>query len=299
MENLLKDILERNRQIAKRGDLADYIPALKKANKEDLAICIIDGDREYKIGDYNVKFTIQSISKVIALMLALMDKGERVFEKVDLEGTVDPFNSLYKLDFPHIDKPANPMMNAGAIATTAQIEGDRISRIIDLMREITGNEELKYNEEVYRSESETGDKNKAMAYLMKSRGIIEGSPEEALDHYFKQCSIEVTAYDLAKIGYFLANGCRGLKSYGKMDRVNLSKKLLAIMTIGGMYDFSGEYAANVGIPTKSGVGGGIMGAVPRKMGIGIFSPPLDRNGNSIAGRHIMEDLSRELELSIF
>jgi len=265
-----------------------------------LGLCIIDTNGNiYKIGDFDVKFTIQSISKVIALMLALMDNGEKVFEKVGREGTEDPFNTLYKLDLPHIKKPVNPMINAGAIATTAQIKGDKFSRMLELIRRITGNSSIDYSKEVYLSEKATGEKNKAIAHLMKARGIIEEDPDEVLDHYFKQCSIEVTACDLAKIGVFIANGCRGLKSYGQIDRKILSRNLLAIMTIGGMYNVSGQYAAQVGVPSKSGVGGGIMASVPGRMGIGIFSPPLDENGHSIAGYGIMKSLSDRLDLSIF
>ncbi|MGB4448948.1 MAG: glutaminase A [Tepidanaerobacteraceae bacterium] len=300
MQKILGEVLEENRELAKKGRVASYIPALAKANPDHLGICIaeIDGNT-YKAGDCDVKFTIQSISKVIALMLALMDNGEKVFEKVGREGTEDPFNTLYKLDLPYIDKPANPMINAGAIATTAQIKGDKAGRILELIRNITGNSSIDYSREVYLSEKETGEKNKAIAHLMKARGILEGDPEEALDHYFKQCSIEVTACDLAKLGAFLANGCKGLPSYGKIDRKTLSRNLLAIMTIGGMYNVSGAYAAEVGVPSKSGVGGGIMASVPGRMGIGIFSPPLDENGHSVAGYGIMKSLSYRLDLSIF
>jgi len=300
MQKILAEVIEENRALAKKGRVASYIPALAKANPNHLGICIIDTNENiYKIGDFDVKFTIQSISKVIGLMLALMDNGEKVFEKVGREGTEDPFNTLYKLDLPHIEKPVNPMINAGAIATTAQIKGDKFSRILELIKRITGDSSIDYSKEVYLSEKETGEKNKAIVHLMKARGIIEEDPDEILDHYFKQCSIEVTACDLAKIAVFIANGCKGLAAYGKIDRKTLSRNLLAIMTIGGMYNVSGQYAAQVGVPSKSGVGGGIMASVPGRMGIGIFSPPLDENGHSIAGYGIMKSLSDRLDLSIF
>lgn len=300
MQKILEEVLEENRHLAKKGRVASYIPALAKANPNHIGICIaeINGNM-YKAGDADVKFTIQSISKVIALMLALMDNGEKVFEKVGREGTEDPFNTLYKLDLPHTEKPVNPMINAGAIATTAQIKGDKFGRILELIRRITGNLSIDYSRDVYISEKETGEKNKAIAHLLKARGIIEGDPDEVLDHYFKQCSIEVTACDLAKIALFMANGCQGLPSYGEIDIKTLSRNLLAIMTIGGMYNVSGQYAAEVGVPSKSGVGGGIMASVPGRMGIGVFSPPLDENGHSIAGYGIMKSLSHRLDLSIF
>lgn len=300
MEKILEEVLEENRALAKKGEVANYIPALAKADPNHLGICVIDTKGKiYARGDSNIKFTIQSISKVIGLMLALMDNGEKVFEKVGREGTEDPFNTLYKLDLPHIKKVANPMINAGAMVTTAQIKGDKSQRMLELIREITKNPNIEYNREVYLSEKETGEKNKAMAHLMKAREMIEEDPDIVLDHYFKQCSIEVTAQDLAKIGIFIANGCIGLKFYGEIDRKTLSRNLVAIMTIGGMYNLSGQYAAEVGVPTKSGVSGGIMAVVPGKMGIGIFSPPLDENGNSLAGCGIMKSLSNRLSLSIF
>lgn len=299
MQKILETIVEENRAVAEEGIVADYIPALNQVDPKLLGLAVQTKDQLYTVGDTDVPFTMQSISKVLALMLALIDHGEDLFHVVDMRQSSDPFNSLYRLDFQDVTKPANPMMNSGAIAITSQIVGDRIQRLLSLMEEITGHKNMRYNEEVYKSESETGDKNRAIAYLMKSRHIIHGDIEKQLDDYFKQCSIEVTATDLAKIGYFLANGCHGLASYGKMDRKRLSRILLAIMTTAGMYDHSGEYATRVGVPTKSGVGGGIMGAVPGRMGIGIYSPPLDVVGNSIAGIHIMNDLAEEFDLSIF
>jgi glutaminase len=299
MQNILREVLEESKVIAKTGQVASYIPALLKANPNHIGICVIDSDgRIYKEGDCDVKFTIQSISKVPALILALMDNGEKVFEKVGREGSDEPFNTLYKLDLPHIKKPINPMFNAGAIATTSMIKGYKFQRILEFMREITGNDDIDYNREVYISEKETGDKNRAIAYMLKVKGIIE-DPETALEHYFKQCSIEVTACDLAKIAAFIAKRCVGLKSYGKIDRKTLSRNVIAIMSTAGVYNTSGQYAAEVGVPSKSGVGGGIMGVVPGRMGIGLFSPPLDENGNSVAGYAMMKSLSDRLNLSIF
>lgn len=299
MDKILEEVLEQNRHLAKTGKVASYIPALKKANPDHLGICVVDSDGWiYSKGDTDVKFTMQSISKVIAFMVALMDHGEKIFEKVGREGTDEPFNTLYKLDLPHVRKPSNPMINAGAIAVTAAIKGDKIGRILALISDICGDENIDYNEEVYLSEKATGEKNKAIAHLLKLKGIID-DPETALDNYFKQCSIEVTACHLAKIAYFIAKGCAGLKSYGQIDRKTLCKNVMAVMFIGGMYNISGQYAAEVGIPTKSGVSGGMMAVVPGRMGIGVYSPPLDENGNSVAGYGIMKSLSEKLRLSMF
>ncbi|MBU5426363.1 glutaminase A [Tissierella pigra] len=303
MEKILNKIIDNNRYLIKEGAVADYIPALLKANPNHIGICVMDVDGNiYKAGDYTEKFTIQSISKVMSLMLALIDNGEdQVFKKIDYEPTEEPFNTLFKLDFPHTIKPSNPMINSGAIVTTSLIKGEgeeRFNRLLTLIRTVTENPNISYNEEVYLSEKETGNKNRAMAYLMKSRGFIEGDVEDILDTYFKQCSIEVTAVDIARIGLFIANRCK----LSKGDRICDNKTasiLTAIMATCGMYNFSGEYASTVGIPSKSGVGGGILGTIPYKMGIGVFSPALDQYGNSIAGYGIMADLSKELNLNIF
>ncbi len=302
MEKILEKIIHDNRDLINKGHVADYIPALSKVNPNYIGLSIADIDGNiYNVGDCNVKFTIQSISKIIALMLALIDNGEDfLFTKVGYEPTDEPFNTLYKLDF-NKNKPANPMINSGAIVTTSLIKGskeEKFSRLIELIRFITENPDINYNEEVYLSEKSTGHKNRAMAYLMKSKGLLNGDVEDILDTYFKQCSIEVTAADLAKIGLFVARRCP-MNIDSEIGNERMASIITAIMTTCGMYDFSGQYAATVGIPSKSGVGGGILGLIPSKLGIGVFSPALDKFGNSIAGYGIMKDLSRELNLNIF
>lgn len=301
MEALLSKIIEDNKALIAKGKVADYIPALANANPNNIGICIMDIDGNiYKAGDYEVKFTIQSISKVMSLMLAIMDNGEeQVFKKIDYEPTEEPFNTLFKLDLPHTVKPSNPMINSGAIVITSLIKGngeEKFNRLLDFIRVVTQNPNITYNDEVYLSEKDTGHKNRAMAYLMRSRGFIEGDVEEILDVYFKQCSIEVTTVDIARIGLFVADRC---SQNNKICDTRIASIVTAIMATCGMYNFSGEYAATVGIPSKSGVGGGILGTIPHKAGIGIFSPALDEYGNSIVGYGIMRDLSKELKLSIF
>lgn len=302
LEKKLENIIKKNRHLIKEGHVADYIPALSKVDPNYIGISISDIDGNiYKAGDYNTKFTIQSISKIIGLMLALKDNGEDYyFSKVGCEPTDEPFNTLYKMDLKN-QKPANPMINSGAIITTSLIKGnkeEKFNRIIEFIRLIAENPGITYNEEVYLSEKYTGDKNRAIAYLMKSKGLLEGEVEDILDTYFKQCSIEVTAVDLAKIGQFIARRCP-LDLEGRIENERMAAIVTAIMTTCGMYDFSGQYAATVGIPSKSGVGGGILATIPNKLGIGVFSPALDKFGNSIAGYGIMKDLSRELNLNIF
>ncbi len=305
MIDKLDEIMKENKKYIKDGKLADYIPALAKANKDNIAIAIRDDQREYKLGDYEEKFTIQSISKVLVLMLALIENGrEEVFKRVGCEGTNDPFNTMHSLTIEGGEKPVNPMINAGAILTTSLISGsgqEKFNKILNLTRKAANNEEIDYSEEVYISERDTGDRNKSMAYIMKANGMIdcEDLMEDVLNPYFKQCSIEVTVVDLANIGYFISSGCRGLADYGKTNPEELSKIAMAVMATAGMYNYSGQYKIEVGLPSKSGVAGGIMACLPGKMGIGVYSPGLDENGNSKVGLEMMKDLSEELKLNIY
>ena len=304
MNDLLNRLVKKNIPETKLGTVASYIPELDKAKKDALGIYILDNEgNEYFSGDYETKFTIQSISKIVALMLAILDNGEEyVFSKVGMEPTGDPFNSITKLETSRERKPYNPLINAGAIAVSSMIKGkdarDRFERLLDFFKKISEDETLDVNYKIYCGESETGNRNRAMGYFLKGEGIIEGNVEDALDIYFKQCSIEVTAKTLAKIGLFLANN--GKLSTGEtVITPKIATIVKTLMVTCGMYDSSGEFAVRAGIPSKSGVGGGILSVVPGKMGIGVYGPSLDKKGNSIAGISLLEDLSTELNLTIF
>ncbi len=304
MQKLLNDLIEKHRVITEQGRVASYIPELEKSNPRDLGIYVLDNDgNEYFAGDYNVKFTVQSISKVVALMLAILDNGEEyVFSKVGMDPSGDPFNSFRKLETSSRRKPYNPMINAGAIVVSSMIKGDdakhRFNRLLEFFKKITEDPTLELNPKVYLSEAETGNKNRAMGYYLKAEGIITGNVEDALEIYFKQCSIDVTAKTIAKLGLFLAN--EGKLSNGEQvvsERV--SRIVKTLMVTCGMYDNSGEFAVRVGLPSKSGVGGGIVSVVPHKMGIGVYSPSLDQKGNPIAGVSLLEELCSELKCRIF
>ena len=304
MKDLLDKLVKKNIPEAKQGTVASYIPELDKARKDALGLYIIDVEgNEYYSGDWDTKFTIQSISKIVTLMLAILDNGEEyVFSKVGMEPTGDPFNSIKKLETSSRRKPYNPLINAGAIAIASMIKGkdvrDRFQRLLDFFRKISEDETLDVNCKRYCGESETGNRNRAMGYFLKGDGIIEGNVEDALDIYFKQCSIEVTAKTLAKIALFLANN--GKLSNGEtVITPRIATIVKTLMVTCGMYDSSGEFAVRAGIPSKSGVGGGILSVVPGKMGIGVYGPSLDKKGNSIAGVLLLEDLSSELNLTIF
>lgn len=305
MNNLLKSIIDNNLKYTEQGKVASYIPELSKANPSDLGIYVttLDG-KEFFAGEFDKKFSIQSISKVISLMLAILQNGTRtVFSKVGMEPTGDSFNSIVSLEVKNPQKPFNPMINAGAIATTALITGnsseEKLEKLLEFTRKITGNPDITYNNEVYLSEKATGNRNRALAYFMKSSGLIEGDVEEILDLYFRQCAIEGTCKDIARIGAMLANDGILPWSGERVISREVSRIVKTIMVTCGMYDASGEFAVHIGIPAKSGVGGGIMASVPRRMGIGVFGPSLDVKGNSIAGIQVLQELSHELDLSIF
>ena len=305
MFKLLETLVEKNKKYGNDGQLASYIPALLEANPNDLGVAIVDVEgRKYYAGQCEKNFTIQSISKVVSLILALGDNGRtNVFKRVDVEPTGDGFNSIVNLETKDKKRPYNPMINAGAIATTSLIYGedgeDKLERIIKFMRKATNNPNISINEEVYVSERRTGDRNRALAYFMKSNGMLQGDVEEILELYFRQCSIEANAIDLAMFGSVLANdGVTPWNGERLMSR-ETCRIVKTIMVTCGMYDASGEFAVHIGIPAKSGVGGGILATGPRRMGIGVYGPALDKKGNSLAGIHVLKDLSEELDLSIF
>lgn len=305
MQKLLNEIVERYRPLTGYGKVANYIPELGKTDPNLLGVSIFDVDGNlYQSGDANHLFTMQSISKPIVLLLALIDNGEeRVFEKVGKEPTGDPFNSIVRLETFTEHKPLNPMINAGAISVSQLIKGntpeEKVERILQFVRKITHNDSIKINEAVYQSEDKTGHRNRSMAYFLKDFGNIEGDVNETLEVYFKQCSIELTTKDLAYIGALLARNGRDILTNEVVFPVKYSHIVKSYMATCGMYDGSGEFAINVGVPAKSGVGGGIMCSVLGKMGIGVFGPALDRKGNSYAGLRMLETLSKNLELSIY
>jgi glutaminase len=287
-----------------QGKVADYIPELAKGKKEQLGICITDLEgNQYFTGDVQVKFTIQSIAKVVILATAIADSGfETVFSRVGMEPTGDPFNSIVRLEsLKRI--PQNPMINAGAISTITCVTGknleERFLKVLNLARKLFHNPELDYDANVYLSELGTANRNRALAYMMKSNGVFDGDVEEHLKVYFKCCSILATCKEISYFGAVLAN--KGVCPITKEMLIEpLTVKVLrSLMGTCGMYDASGEFALKVGIPSKSGVGGGIVSAVPQKMGIGVFGPALDARGNSIAGIKALEYIGKELDLNIF
>lgn len=305
MCEILDNAIKYGLTFVEKGKTAAYIPELRKVDPHQLGISILQGDGKIlSSGDCDKKFTIQSISKTVSLMLALLDRGQDyVFERVGMEPTGDAFNSIIKLETIHPSRPLNPMINAGAIAIDSMIVGDdtdhKFSRLVDFFRKLCHNDSLWYNEDVYLSEKATGFKNRALANFIKDSGVLEGDVEEVLDLYFKQCSIEIDCRDIAMLGAVIAlDGVSPVTGEALIPKY-ISRIVKAFMVTCGMYDASGEFSIKVGIPAKSGVAGGIMAAVPGKMGIGVFGPALDEKGNSIGGIKVLEYISKEWDLSIF
>ena len=270
MCEILENAIKYGLVFVNKGKTASYIPELSKVDHHQLGVSILQSDGgSFNSGDYNKKFTIQSISKTVALMLALMDRGqEYVFDKVGMEPTGDAFNSIIKLETIQPSRPLNPMINAGAIAIDSLIMGNDINhkfnRLISFFMKICHNDSLWYNEKVYLSEKATGFRNRALANFIKDSGVLEGDVEEVLDLYFKQCSIEIDCRDIAMIGAVLAmDGVSPITGETLIPK-NISRIVKTFMVTCGMYDASGEFSIKVGIPAKSGVGGGIMAAVQEK-----------------------------------
>lgn len=284
-----------------QGRVADYIPELGKADPGQLGLCIktLDG-QTIEYGDVEPRFTMQSICKVVSLAAALQSVGEeKVFAHVSMEPSGDAFNSIIKLDTVS-NRPFNPMINAGAISVVGLLTDKfQFDGLLDFVRKLCQDDQISINEAVYQSETATGNRNRAIGYILKSKGMLEGDVPKAVDLYFKLCSLNINTRSLAGLGLVLANGGVEPSTGIRYLDPQVVRTVQTLMLTCGMYDGSGEFAVHVGIPSKSGVGGGIMSCVPARMGIGTYGPALDEKGNSIGSRHMLEYLSRQLRLHIF
>ena len=298
MEQTLTHALELGRQAAAQGKVATYIPELALVDPTHVGIAAVMNDgRLYSAGDAQVPFTLQSISKVLTLILALMEAGEEaVFARVGMEPTGDAFNSIVRLETLPDHKPLNPFINAGAIAISDMIPGkgleERMERLLHFVRSLAGNDTIGVNKKVAHSEWATGHRNRALAYFMKDAGILKRGVEETLKLYFNQCAISITCEDLARIGAQLAY------PNGRIPW-RVMRTALAFMTTCGLYDGSGEFAIKVGMAGKSGVGGGILAVTPGRAAVATYGPALDRRGNSNAGLVMLQHLSETRGLSQF
>jgi glutaminase len=301
LREVLRDLHARHAPVDE-GKVADYIPELAKADRRWFGIAIATTDGQvFEVGDCKQLFTIQSISKPFVYGLALEDHGlEHVLSKVGVEPTGEAFNAIV-LDEAS-NRPFNPMVNAGAIATADLVKGkdfpERVTRLLSMFGKYCGRD-VYIDNSVFMSERMTGHRNRAIGHLMLNFGMVSDKIEESLELYFQQCSVLVNCRDLAIMGATLASG--GVNPITKVRAIQqpLVKYLLSAMLSCGMYDYAGEWAYRVGIPSKSGVGGGIVGVIPGHFGIGIFSPPLDAKGNSVRGIRVCTELSERFGLHCF
>lgn len=278
-----RQVLDAVRPHIGAGKVATYIPALGNVDPRQFGFAVagIDGT-VHGVGDHDTRFSMQSVSKVFTLALALSRGDEAIWRRVHREPSGTSFNSLFQLEFEH-GIPRNPLINAGAIVVTDQLlaeTGDALGMLRDLLRAETGNPDLDVDSVIAASESETGHRNRALAYLMASFGNMRNPVEQALDHYFRQCSITVSVTELARAGLLLAR--HGLQADGsRLLSPQDARRVVSIMLTCGAYDAAGEFAYRIGLPCKSGVGGGILAIVPDRCAVAAWGPGLDAQGNSV------------------
>ncbi len=314
-QNYVDDWVKFYSKHTKEGELASYIPLLKQADKNHLGISIMGiNGVTIESGDVGIPFTIQSISKVFTFIVACMERGvSYVLNRVDVEPTGEAFNSIMHLEMKKLKKPFNPFVNAGAITVTSLLNGktsdEKLEPLFRLLEDI-----LKYrpalNVDIFKSESETSVRNRAIGYYLVETGYLESKLELTLETYFKQCSIEISLQDLAHLGMILANDGEDPKTQIEIIPRQVARLAKSLMLTCGMYDASGKFAAYVGIPAKSGVSGGIVAVAPPRArhedlpflegcGIGVYGPALDKQGNSIAGIKLLRHIAKQWDLSIF
>ncbi|TSB45274.1 glutaminase A [Alkalicoccobacillus porphyridii] len=299
----LEKIIEEEKEVARSGEIPDYIEAVDNDDHGAVSVALtsIDGTT-VRAGDYEGRFSLQSIAKLFPLALALMDHGsEEVFKYTGKAPTGNVYHSLIQMEMQEKEKPLNPMVNSGAIVMCGLMKGtsadEKFERILTLARELTGNKELTYNEKVYQAENQ--DLNRSLFYYNRHNGYIEGEFEDVMPVYWKMTSIEVTIEELSNMAAVIANYGTCVQSGKELLPPDVVTTLKSFMVTCGMYDESGAFAVEVGIPAKSGVSGSIIAAIPGKLGIGVMGPDLNKYSNSIAGIRMLKKISDKWQLSIF
>lgn len=301
-QKVIENIHAEVKQYFSLGKQASYIPALAEVNPRQygIAVVTVEGD-VYTVGDAEVPFSVQSISKVFALALTQRKMGDELWDFVGREPSGSPFNSLIQLEN-EFGKPRNPFINAGAMVVTDKLMAlydDPNEELLNFVRLLAGSDRVAYDEEVSRSEKDTSYRNRALANFMKSFGNIQGDINRLIDIYCNQCSLSMNCVELARSFVFLAN--RGINPVtgNKILSPSKSKRLNALMLTCGLYDESGNFAYRVGMPGKSGVGGGIVAVIPGKLSIAVWSPKLNEHGNSVIGVETLERFTTDIGESIF
>ncbi len=298
---ILDDIHSHVVSIKDKGTIASYIPELAHVDINNFGLHLRTKDgNEYGVGDYTTPFSIQSISKVLALALAASKKGNHILERLDVEPSGHPFNQLALLEIEN-GIPRNPFINSGAIVIADIIVSafdNPKESFLKYVRDLTGDNTISYNDNIAASEKASGFRNYAAANLLKSFGNLNNPVEDVLDYYFTQCSLEMTCAQITKSFHLFANKgkCLFEKTYLKEQQV---KRINAVMLTCGFYDEAGEFAFEVGLPGKSGVGGGIVALLPNNYVITVWSPGLNEKGNSKLGMLALEQFTTKTQLSIF
>lgn len=301
-EEIIRNVFQRVENITDQGQFASYIPELKSVNPEKFGVYISTLDHnDFGIGNCYDKFSIQSIAKVLSLTLAYSILGEKIWERVGVEPSGTAFNSLVQLE---ADKgiPRNPFINAGAIVISdillSNLKNPK-EDFIAFVRSLSNNPKIEYSTKIAASEKSVGFRNVAMCNLIKSFRNIENEPSDVLDFYFSLCSLEMSCLELSKLFLYLANEGHSVVDNHQILTKSQSKRMNALMQTCGFYDESGEFAFKVGLPGKSGVGGGIVAIHPKQYTIVVWSPRLNEKGNSFKGMRFLEEFTTETELSIF
>ena len=298
----VQSIAARMATATNRGKVADYIPELAKVSPHHFGIAVIEADgTEHSAGDADMAFSIQSVSKLFALVEALGICGDAVWDRVGREPSGSAFNSIIQLELEQ-GRPRNPFINAGAIAVTDLIaKGSRegIGDILRLIRTLAGDESIAVDGPVAYSEAATGFRNAALANYMRAFGMIDGPVESTLAVYFHQCAIAISCRQLARAGRFLVHGGLNPDTGKAVVTPQRARRINALMLTCGHYDASGEFAFQVGLPAKSGVGGGILAIAPGRASIAVWSPGLSPQGNSLLGTEALEELAQAMGWSVF
>lgn len=301
-KKIIEEIIAEINTFEDKGKLASYIPKLKNVDPDKFGIhlCTLD-NKNYRFGDYGEKFSIQSISKVLALTLAFKIEENEIWNRVGVEPSGTAFNSMVQLEYEK-GIPRNPLINAGALVIcdilVSRLKDPR-QEFIDFVRQISGNSNIDYNNEVFESEKQTGFRNAALINLIKAFGNIKNKIDTVLEFYYYLCSIEMTCKELSEVFLFLAANGTHPKTNNVVINPSMSKRINAIMLLCGFYDEAGEFAFKVGLPGKSGVGGGIIAIHPGNFSIAVWSPKLNKKGNSNKGMKVLEFLTNQTQSSIF
>lgn len=299
---IAESLYARFSQIESRGRAADYIPALAKVSTNHFGVALqLLGETSVGFGDWQQRFSIQSVSKLFTFAMAFSQRGETIWDRLGKEPSGAAFNALFQLE---AEKgiPRNPFINAGAMVISDMLMADYddpMGELLSFLHTLTGDDTITYDEEVFRSELAYGNRNASLAYLMKSFGNVEHEVPDLLRFYFMQCSITMSCAQLVQAVQFLAN--QGVNPLSKQPVMTASqtKRTNALLLTSGLYNEAGDFAFRVGIPAKSGVGGGIVGVIPNHLAIATWSPGLNELGNSALGIDFLEEFTTQTELSIF